>query len=128
MNKPENVVSQTRNVFGKPMKICCLEPITGYYRDGFCHFGEDDFGVHGACVVVDEDFLAFSKEHGNDLSTPIPEYGFVGLKPGDAWCLCADRWIQAYNQGVAPKLKLESCHQVLLDLVPLEVLQQYAAD
>jgi len=128
MNKTANVVSQTRNVFGKPMQICCLEPATGYYRDGFCHFGEDDFGVHGVCVVMNAEFLAFSKEHGNDLSTSIPEYGFVGLKPGDAWCLCADRWIQAYNHGMAPKLKLESCHNILLELVPLEVLQQFAAD
>jgi len=126
MSEHTNVVSQALNVFGKPMEICCLEPITGFYRDGFCHFGENDYGVHGVCAVMTEAFLAYTKEQGNDLSTPRPEYGFVGLKPGDAWCLCASRWVEAYKDAKAPKLKLQSCHSVLLDSVPLTILKTFA--
>lgn len=128
MNKSSKAVSQARNVFGKPMQICCLEPITGFYRDGFCHFGEQDYGVHGVCAVMTDEFLTYTKQQGNDLSTPMPAYGFVGLKAGDAWCLCASRWLEAYHDDMAPKLKLESCHEVLLDALPLEVLKTFAAE
>lgn len=128
MSQQEKVVSQALNVFGKPMQICGLEPITGFYRDGFCHIGKGDFGVHGVCAIMNEDFLIYTKAQGNDLSTPRPEYGFVGLKPGDAWCLCANRWLEAYEDGKAPKLKLESCHAVLLEALPLSVLKTFSAN
>ena len=124
----ENVVSQVLNVLGKPMQVCCLEPVTGYYRDGFCHFGEQDIGVHGVCAVMTDEFLAYTKAQGNDLSTPMPQYGFVGLKAGDAWCLCASRWVEAYHDGKAPKLKLKSCHAVLLESLPLDALKTFAVD
>jgi len=128
MSNQAKVVSQALNVFGKPMEICCLEPITGFYRDGFCHFGKHDFGVHGVCAVMTQAFLSYSKAQGNDLSTPRPEYGFQGLKPGDAWCLCAGRWVEAYEEGKAPKLKLASCHAVLLESVSLTILKTFSAD
>ena len=128
MSEQTKVVSQALNVFGKPMEICCLEPITGFYRDGFCHFGEQDFGVHGVCAIMDAEFLAYTQAQGNDLSTPRPEFGFEGLKPGDAWCLCASRWLEAYEHGKAPKLKLKSCHIVLLESLSLSILKAFADD
>lgn len=112
----------SKNVFGEALELCSKAPLTGFQRDGFCHLTAQDFGEHGVCAVMDEKFLAYTLEQGNDLSTPRPEWGFPGLKPGDCWCLCIDRWIEAYKEGVAPKLVLKSCHENLLKHLSLETL------
>jgi uncharacterized protein (DUF2237 family) len=117
---------EASNVFGQPLVACCMDPITGFWRDGHCNTGPADAGVHTVCVIVTDDFLAYSKEVGNDLSTPMPEYGFQGLKHGDAWCLCASRWVDAYHHGKAPRVKLDATHQKMLDYVPLAVLQEFS--
>ena len=116
-----------KNVLGTELKCCCLKPLTGFYRDGFCQTGIDDTGRHTVCTFVTEDFLEFSKSVGNDLSTPRPEFNFVGLKEGDKWCLCALRWREAFDAGVAPKIILESTHEATLRYVSLEDLKEYAA-
>ena len=100
----------------------------GFYRNGFCSTGPDDLGRHTVCIEATQDFLKFSKEVGNDLSTPVPQYMFPGLKEGDIWCLCAQRWVQAYNAGKPPKLFLKATHEKTLDYVPLEILRQFAID
>ena len=114
------------NVLGEPLHPCSFDPRTGFFRDGCCNTGPEDRGRHTVCVRVTEDFLAFSRAHGNDLSTPRPEYGFSGLRPGDRWCLCAARWLQALEAGAAPKVILASTHRATLEIVPLEVLSAYA--
>jgi uncharacterized protein len=114
------------NVFGEPLKICGTTPLTGFYRDGFCNTGADDSGLHIVCAVMTEEFLVFSKSRGNDLSTPIPLYRFAGLKPGDNWCLCGLRWVEAWKAGKAPKIILEATHEKILDYVPLQELVKYA--
>ena len=96
-----------KNVFGETIRTCCENPITGFFRDGFCHTDERDEGIHTVCVSVTKDFLEFSLSRGNDLSTPRPEFGFPGLKEGDSWCLCAERWFEAYEADKAPKLFLK---------------------
>ena len=96
-----------KNVFGETIELCCENPITGFFRDGFCHTDERDEGVHTVCVSMTKDFLEFSLSQGNDLSTPRPEFGFPGLKEGDSWCLCAERWAEAYEANKAPKLFLK---------------------
>lgn len=120
--------SPSLNVFGEPLDPCNLHPSTGYYRDGACNTCEQDIGSHTVCVETTEKFLEYSRFKGNDLSTPMPEYGFPGLKSGDAWCLCAARWLQAYQDGMAPRVYLMRTHQKALDTVPLELLKEYAAD
>ena len=100
--------------------------MTGFFRNGKCDTRADDQGMHTVCVLMTDEFLAFSKEHGNDLSTPIPEYGFPGLNEGDYWCLCLSRWIQAYELGMAPKVKLEATHASVLEFIELDRLQEYA--
>jgi uncharacterized protein (DUF2237 family) len=115
-----------RNVLGTPMKPCSEKPLTGFFRDGCCNTTEEDQGAHTVCVELTADFLAFSKHAGNDLSTPHPEFGFPGLKPGDCWCLCASRWVEAFEAGKAPRVDLESTHERTLDFVPLAVLQRFA--
>jgi uncharacterized protein len=115
-----------KNVLGQDLRSCCTSPMTGFYRDGFCRTGPDDHGVHTVCVILNQEFLVFSKGRGNDLSTPLPEYGFPGLKPGDKWCLCAGRWKEAYEDGFAPPIILESTHSSILELVPLAVLKEFA--
>ena len=117
-----------KNVFGEPLKACCKFPMTGYMRDGYCQLVQGDMGLHTVCIEVTHEFLEFSKEAGNDLSTAIPEYDFPGLIAGDRWCLCALRWVEAHQNGVAPKLILSATHESMLELVPLEILQQFAAD
>jgi hypothetical protein len=117
-----------RNVFGERLTECCSEPLTGFYRDGSCNTGPEDFGVHTVCARVDADFLAFSKAAGNDLSTPIPQVGFEGLKPGDCWCLCAARWKEALDAGHAPRIRLTATHEATLDIVPFDTLKKYALD
>ncbi len=106
---------------------CCLSPITGFYRDGYCRTGNDDAGTHTVCSIMTKEFLDFSKSVGNDLSTALPAYGFPGLKPGDRWCLCLSRWIQAYNSNVAPNVILEATHEKTLTVIKLEELVKFAA-
>lgn len=116
------------NVLGEPLEPCSTGPITGYFRDGHCNTCAEDHGSHTVCAVMTAEFLAFSKYLGNDLSTPRPEYGFGGLKPGDRWCLCASRFLQAADEGAAPRVFLSSTHRRALDIVPLEVLMDYACE
>ena len=120
--------AEAQNVFGQPLAPCGLDPVTGFYRDGCCNTGYDDVGIHVVCVKVTREFLAFSKKRGNDLSTPAPDMGFPGLKPGDRWCLCAGRWKEALDAGVAPPVVLAATHEEALAIVPLEALKRHAVD
>jgi hypothetical protein len=117
-----------RNVFGETLTECCTQPLTGFYRDGCCNTGAEDFGVHTVCAEMTADFLAFSKAAGNDLSTPMPQFGFEGLKPGDCWCLCAARWKEAFDAGHAPRIRLTATHEATLEIVSLDTLKKYALD
>ena len=119
---------EQRNVFGEPIDMCSNRPMTGFYRTGCCHTGEDDAGLHTVCIEVTEEFLAFSKLRGNDLSTPLPEFGFSGLEPGDRWCLCAQRWREALDAGMAPRVILLATHMATLEVASLEDLKRYAID
>ncbi len=114
------------NVLGTELQACSFDPLTGFFRDGCCRTDEDDLGRHVVCARVTAEFLAFSLKRGNDLSTPRPEYRFVGLKPGDRWCLCVLRWKEALEAGVAPPVHLEATHARALDHVPLQALQEHA--
>lgn len=116
-----------RNVLGEPLLICGCEPMTGWFRDGFCRTDPSDHGRHSVCCVMNEAFLSYSRAQGNDLSTPMPAFRFPGLKPGDHWCVCASRWLQAYEDGMAPPVLLEACEASSLEVIPLEVLRQHAA-
>ena len=115
-----------RNVFGGPLEICCTKPMTGYFRDGSCRTDNEDTGTHTVCAVMTEDFLMFSASMGNDLITPIPYYQFPGLKEGDQWCLCVNRWIEAEKAGKAPKLILEATHEKTLKYTKLDLLVKHA--
>jgi len=117
-----------RNVLGTPLEMCSIEPMTGFTREGSCKVTADDYGVHGVCIEVTEDFLEFSKIKGNDLSTPSPMSGFAGLQPGDRWCLCAARWREALEHGVAPLVNLAATHEIALNFVSLEDLLAYSID
>src|SRR3954451_20639143 len=117
-----------RNVFGEPLTSCSEQPLTGFYRSGCCHTGPEDVGLHTVCVEVTADFLSFSKARGNDLSAPLPEFGFPGLKPGDRWCLCAARWRQALDAGVAPPVVLAATHERALRVVSLDELRANALE
>ena len=119
---------ENSNVLGEPLEICGEEPMTGYFRDGSCRTDKNDYGSHTVCAFVTEEFLEFSKIRGNDLKTPRPELNFVGLKEGDSWCLCANRWLEAYQNGAAPKIKLRSTNIKALDIISLEVLKANAVD
>jgi len=114
------------NVYGAPLRPCSLQPLTGYFRNGACDTCEQDTGSHTVCVVMTAEFLAYSKYFGNDLTTPRPEFGFAGLKPGDSWCLCASRFAQAHDEGCAPRVLLDCTHARALEIVPLEVLEACA--
>ena len=116
------------NVLGGKLEACCFEPLTGFYRDGFCNTSEYDTGSHTVCARVTDAFLSYSKSVGNDLSTPRPEFQFPGLKEGDKWCVCAARWLQAQEAGFAPPVVLSSTHQRALEVVPLELLMEHAMD
>ncbi len=116
------------NVLGEPLESCCIDPMTGFYRSGSCETGPQDHGAHVVCAEVSAEFLAFSKSRGNDLSTPQPDFGFPGLKPGDRWCLCAARWVEALEAGMAPPIKLTATHKRVLDFISFEVLKQHALD
>jgi len=114
------------NIYGEKLIPCSTKPMTGFYRNGCCDSGEDDTFVHSVCVIVTKDFLEFSKNVGNDLITPHPEWSFPGLVPGDRWCLCASRWVEAWKAGVAPVVVLEATHEKTLEYVPLSVLVKFA--
>lgn len=123
---PSKHAAAQRNVLGGPLQTCSLEPRTGFFRDGCCTTGPDDAGSHTVCAVMTAAFLAFSKSRGNDLSTPRPDRGFPGLEPGDRWCLCAARWLEAYEAGAAPQVSLEATNERALEIVPLEALEEHA--
>lgn len=116
-----------RNVLGEPLVPCSLSPLTGFYRDGCCNTGSEDMGLHLVCAEMTAAFLTFSQQRGNDLSTPHPEYQFPGLKPGDRWCLCVQRWMEAYQAGAAPRVVLESTNELALDWVDLAILKAHGS-
>jgi len=118
----------SRNVFGEPLQACSTAPMTGFSRNGCCDTGPEDVGSHTVCVVVTDDFLQFSKQRGNDLSTPLPNFGFPGLKAGDRWCLCAPRWKEAFDANQAPRVVLRATHQGALEFCSLADLKRYAID
>ncbi len=119
-------MAKPMNVLGGELASCCTSPITGFYRNGYCETGADDRGVHVVCAQMTEAFLTFTKSQGNDLSTPAPMFGFPGLKPGDKWCLCASRWKEAFDAGVAPPVDLSATHIRTLEYVSLDQLKQHA--
>lgn len=121
-------MDESRNVFDEPLLPCSDDPVTGFFRDGCCNTSEADFGSHTVCVEITQDFLEYSRFRGNDLSTPMPDFGFPGLQSGDRWCLCASRWLEAYEQGMAPKVHLTRTHKRALEIVELEKLKERAAD
>ena len=116
------------NVLGGPLQPCSTDPLTGFYRDGFCASGPDDLGRHTVCTVVSAEFLGLQRELGNDLTTPRPEYDFPGLRPGDRWCVVAARWLQPYQAGMAAGVVLAATNARALEVVPLEALRQHAVD
>src|SRR3954464_10678762 len=118
----------SRNVLGGPLADCSKKPVTGFFRNGCCDTGDEDRGSHTVCTVMTAEFLAFSKGRGNDLSTPMPEHGFPGLKAGDRWCLCAARWKEALDAGQAPRVALRATHAQALEYCRLEDLKKYASD
>ena len=119
-------MSQARNVLGSPLQVCSVEPLTGFMRDGVCHTGPQDIGSHTVCAQMTKAFLDYSRRQGNDLVTPVAEYGFPGLKPGDRWCVCAARWLEAAEAGVAPPVILDATHERALRKVALADLQYHA--
>ena len=126
MSSQETKKQTAKNVLGLPLETCGCDPMTGFFRDGCCNTGPDDLGVHTVCAVVSEEFLAASRRLGNDLSTPMPQYGFPGLKPGDRWCVCAARWLQAFQAGAPCPVVLEATHENTLRIVPFDLLLQHA--
>ena len=119
--------SDQRNVLGEPLETCSRDPLTGFYRNGCCETGSEDVGEHTVCVQVTAGFLEFSRAHGNDLTTPVHAASFPGLLPGDRWCVCAGRWLEAYEDGMAPPVRLEACEESALEVIPLELLQEHAS-
>jgi uncharacterized protein (DUF2237 family) len=117
-----------KNVLGGELESCCTDPMTGFYRDGYCRTGADDTGRHTVCIKATDEFLAYSKAAGNDLSTPMPQYAFPGLQEGDKWCLCMLRWREALEAGMAPQVYLAATHEAALTVVSLEDLKAHAAD
>lgn len=115
-----------KNIFGEPLKLCCKNPLTGFYRDGLCRTNKDDNGKHVVCAILTAEFLNYSKSKGNDLVTPRPEYSFPGLKPGDKWCLCALRWKEAFEAGCAPKVVLEATDERALEYIEINNLISHA--
>ena len=120
--------AESINVLGEPLANCSDSPKTGFFRDGCCNTSDEDLGSHTVCVELTDEFLEYSRFRGNDLSTPQPDFGFPGLNAGDRWCLCAARWLEAHEQGMAPRVFLMSTHTRALEIVPLETLRKYAAD
>ena len=126
MNELKEISST--NVFDEPLIACSTNPVTGFFRDGCCNTSEQDIGSHTICIEASKEFLEFSRFRGNDLSTPMPDYGFPGLKPGDRWCLCAARWLEAHEKNMAPRVFLQSTNKLALEIVPLKMLTGYALD
>ena len=116
------------NVLGTPLQCCCTDPMTGFFRDGYCRTAASDRGMHTVCIIATDEFLEFSRAQGNDLSTPMPQYGFAGLKAGDQWCLCASRWQEAHDAGMAPQVKLRSTHVAASEFCDIEALKRHAID
>lgn len=116
------------NVLDEPLQTCGEQPMTGFFRDGKCNTCDEDHGSHTVCIEATQEFLEYSRFKGNDLSTPVPEFGFEGLKPGNSWCICAARWLEAYNDNMAPRVHLLRTHKRALEVVPFEVLKEFAAD
>ena len=116
------------NVLGEPLYACGDNPVTGFFRDGKCNTCTEDLGSHTVCIEASREFLDFSQSRGNDLSTPMPEFDFPGLRPGDSWCLCASRWLDAHDSDKAPRVYLTKTHRRALEIIPLEVLRKYAKD
>lgn len=125
---PDFEIDPSTNVLGERLETCSTDPITGFFRNGCCDTSEADRGSHTVCAVMTAEFLAFSRRMGNDLSTPRPEFGFPGLQPGDRWCLCAARFLEAYEAGMAPRVKLTATHKRALEIVPLEMLRERALE
>lgn len=121
-------MDESLNVFDEPLETCSGDPMTGFFRDGCCNTSAQDAGSHTVCVALTQEFLEFSKGRGNDLMTPIPAFGFPGLKEGQRWCLCASRWLEAEKAGAAPRVYLRRTHRRALETVPMEVLRRYAID
>ena len=121
-------MDESINVLGEKLELCGEDPITGFYRDGKCNTGNEDIGSHTVCIEASQEFLEFSRFKGNDLSTPVPEFDFKGVRPGNNWCLCAARWLEALEGGMAPKIHLTSTHIKALEVIPLELLKKYAVD
>jgi uncharacterized protein (DUF2237 family) len=121
-------IDEVINVLGEALQPCGEKPVTGFFRDGYCNTCAEDIGSHTVCVQVTREFLEFSLESGNDLSTPMPEFGFDGLRPGDSWCLCAARWLEAYQHNSAPKVHLTRTHRRALEIVTLDKLRKFAVD
>jgi|TARA_B110000003_G_scaffold4159_1_gene4488 hypothetical protein len=121
-------MDESFNVLGEKLEVCGMDPVTGFYRDGVCNTCKDDFGSHTVCIETSQEFLDYTKSQGNDLSTPMPAYGFEGLEPGDNWCVCAGRWLEAEKRGMAPRLNLQSTHIRALEIIPMELLIKYAVD
>ena len=119
---------EAKNVLGGALEDCSTDPVTGWFRDGCCRSDEGDRGVHTVCIVATAEFLSFSASVGNDLSTPMPGFQFPGLRPGDHWCLCAARWLQAYEVDAAPKVRLAATDEKTLEIVPLEALLEHGVD
>jgi uncharacterized protein len=118
-------MTEAKNVVGGNLEVCCTSPVTGFYRDGFCRTGGQDFGSHVVCAEMTLEFLEFTKSRGNDLTTPVPDFNFPGLKPGDRWCLCASRWEEALDAGVAPPVILSATHARALEVVSLDELKKH---
>jgi uncharacterized protein (DUF2237 family) len=121
-------VDESLNVFGETLESCSEDPVTGFFRDGCCNTNDQDVGSHTVCIETSDSFLEYSRFRGNDLSTPMPEHGFAGLKEGDRWCLCAARWLEAQQQDMAPRVFLRRTHIKALDIIPMEILRRFAAD
>lgn len=121
-------MDESVSVLGEPLGSCGDDPVTGFYRDGKCNTCEQDFGSHTVCIEASKEFLEYSRFKGNDLSTPMPEFGFNGLKPGNTWCLCAARWLEAHSDKMAPRVYLTRTHEKALEIVPFDLLKKHAVD
>ena len=117
-----------KNVLNQNIELCCTSPMTGFYRDGFCNTGDEDKGLHLVCIEVTQEFLEFSRSVGNDLITPLLDFDFPGLKPGDKWCVCAYRWLEAYESNCAPKVYILSTNHKVLEIIPLDILKKFSVD
>ena len=116
------------NIFNEPLEACSFDPVTGFFRSGCCETSEQDTGSHTVCAIMTEEFLKFSKSKGNDLSTPVPAFDFPGLNSGDRWCLCAARWLEAYEAGSAPSIIARATHRRALETIPMEVMKEFSLD